>query len=46
MKKFSEAEAQLLIAVGWLKSRYGLMARYNNWDVEKRSRHLYHISLS
>jgi len=26
MKEFTEAEKQLLIAVGWLRSRYGLMA--------------------
>ncbi len=29
MKEFTEAEKQLLIAVGWLKSRYGLMAGMN-----------------
>jgi ubiquinone/menaquinone biosynthesis C-methylase UbiE len=29
MKEFTEAEKQLLIAVGWLASRYGLMAGMN-----------------
>ena len=29
MKKFTEAEKQLLIVIGWLKSRYGLMAGMN-----------------
>jgi ubiquinone/menaquinone biosynthesis C-methylase UbiE len=29
MKKFSEAEKQLLIAVGWLKSRYGAMSGFD-----------------
>ena len=29
MRNFSEAEKQLLIAAGWLKSRYGLMSGFN-----------------
>lgn len=29
MRKFSEAEKQILIAVGWLKSRYGAMAGFD-----------------
>jgi len=29
MKKFSEAEKQILIAVGWLKSRYGAMSGFD-----------------
>jgi cyclopropane fatty-acyl-phospholipid synthase-like methyltransferase len=29
MRKFSEAEKQLLIATGWLKSRYGLMSGFD-----------------
>lgn len=29
MRKFSEAEKQLLIAAGWLKSRYGLMSGFD-----------------
>jgi ubiquinone/menaquinone biosynthesis C-methylase UbiE len=29
MRKFSEAEKQLLIAAGWLKSRYGLMSGFS-----------------
>jgi ubiquinone/menaquinone biosynthesis C-methylase UbiE len=29
MRDFSEAEKQLLIAAGWLKSRYGLMSGFN-----------------
>jgi len=29
MRNFSEAEKQLLIAVGWLKSRYGLMSGFD-----------------
>lgn len=34
MRKFSEAEKQLLIAVGWLKSRYG---RMSGFDAESRA---------
>jgi hypothetical protein len=30
MRKFSEAETQVLIAVGWLKSRYGLMSGFDS----------------
>ncbi|HLM03372.1 MAG TPA: hypothetical protein VK400_20130, partial [Pyrinomonadaceae bacterium] len=29
MRKFSEAERQLLIAAGWLRSRYGLMSGFD-----------------